>query len=122
MTTLTQNLTLFRGITFDSFLILCFEDDELTIPQDLTDWIPWAEVRSAPDQTLILNLNPFVRDPPLDGVVVVPAIEDEFTFTLPEGKYKWDCTMQNPAGQRLGPYIKGSFIIKSKITQGSPPE
>lgn len=121
MVTVTRNLTLIRGITFDSFLILCFEDDALTIPQDLTGWTPWAEVRSAPDQTLILNLNPFISDF-TGGVVTVPVIEDEQTILLPEGKFKWDATMQNPAGQRLGPYVRGSFTIKSKITQGAPPE
>ena len=121
MTTVTQNLTLYRGITFDSFTILCFEDDLLTIPQDLTGWTPWAEVRTAPDQLLILNLNPAVGNSTA-GVVQVPAIQDEQTILLPEGKFKWDFTMENPGGERLGPYIRGSFVIKSKITQGAPPE
>ena len=121
MVTATRNLTLLRGITFDSFLVLCFSDDALTIPQDLTGWIPWAEVRSAPDQTLILNLNPAIGNSTA-GVVQIPAIQDEQTILLPEGKYKWDFTMQDPGGQRFGPYIRGSFTIKSKITQGSPPE
>ena len=121
MTTVTQNLTLYRGITFDSFLIQCFQNDALTVPQDITDWTPWAEVRSAPDQTLILDLTPFISDAS-QGLVEVPAIQDEQTILLPEGKYKWDYTMQDPSGQRFGPYIRGSFVIKSKITQGSPPE
>lgn len=121
MTAVTQNLTLYRGITFDSFLVRCYQDDAFTIPQDITGWTPWSEVRSAPDQTLILNLNPAISDAP-NGIVTVPAIQDEQTILLPEGKYKWDFTMEDPAGQRFGPYIKGSFIIKSKITQGAPPE
>lgn len=121
MVTATRNLTMIRGITFDSFLVRCFEDDALTIPQDITGWIPWAEVRTAPDQTLVLNLNPFISDA-LQGIVTIPTIQDEQTILLTEGKYKWDFTMQDPAGQRLGPYVRGSFSIKSKITQGSPPE
>jgi hypothetical protein len=121
MTTVTRNLTLIRGITFDSFLVRCYEDDALTIPQDITGWVPWAEVRSAPDLALVVNLNPTISDS-VGGIVLIPAIEDEQTIILPEGKFKWDFTMQNPAGQRLGPYVRGSFTINSKITQGSPPE
>lgn len=121
MTTVTQNLTMYRGITFDSFLIRCYEDDALTIPQDITGWIPWAEVRANPDQSLILNLNPAISNA-AQGIVTVPAIQDEQTILLAEGKFKWDFTMQDPGGQRFGPYIRGSFVIKSKITQGAPPE
>lgn len=121
MITITQNLTLYRGITFLAFQIACFDDEAQTIPSDITGWTPWAEIRTAPDQDLIFDLVPFISDP-LGGIVTIPSIEDEQTILLPEGKFKWDFTMQNPLGRRFGPYIRGSFIIKSKITQGSPPE
>lgn len=121
MITLTHNLELIRGLTFKAFLISCFQEDTFDTPSDITGWIPWAEVRSAPDQTLILNLNPFISNF-TGGIITVPAIQDEQTILLPDGKFKWDFTMQDPAGQRWGPYIKGSFNIKSKITQGSPPQ
>lgn len=121
MTTVVQNLTLYRGITFDSFLVKCYQDDALTIPQDITGWTPWAEVRTEPDATLVINLAPFISNA-VGGIVTVPAIADEVTITYTNGKYKWDFTMEDPSGERLGPYIRGSFIIKSKITQGSPPE
>lgn len=121
MNTLNHPLVLTRGLTFQAFLVGCFQEDTFDTPSDITGWIPWAEVRSAPDQLLILNLNPFISDYS-GGIITIPAIQDEQTILLPEGKYKWDLTMQDPAGQRWGPYIKGSFTIKSKITQGSPPE
>jgi hypothetical protein len=121
MTTITRNLTLIRGITFPAFIIACFDDDALTIPSNITGWVPWSEVRTAPDGDLILNLVPFISNDS-GGLVTVPTVEDEQTILLPEGKFKWDFTMQNPMGQRLGPYIRGTFTIKSKITQGSPPE
>lgn len=121
MTAVTVNLVLYRGITFDSFLILCFQEPAFINASDISGWTPWAEVRSNPDQTLILNLNPFISNGP-GGIVTVPAIQDEQTILLPEGKYKWDFTMEDPGGQRFGPYIRGSFNIKSKITQGAPPE
>lgn len=121
MIAVVQNLTLLRGITFDSFQIACFEDADFTVPFDATGWTPWSEVRSAPDGNLILNLNPFFSNYP-GGIITVPAIQDEDTILLTDGKYKWDVVLEDPTGQRFGPYIKGSFIIKSKITQGDPPE
>jgi hypothetical protein len=121
MTTVVHNLTLYRGITFDSFLVYCFEDDELTIPKDITGWTPWSEVRAQPDDTLILNLAPFISNAVI-GEVTIPEVADEVTITLTDGKNKWDFTMEDPTGDRHGPYIRGSFIIKSKITQGVPPE
>lgn len=121
MTTVTHALTLYRGITFDSFLVYCYEDDALTIQKNITGWIPWSEVRTAPDNALIQNLNPFISNA-LIGEVTIPAIPDEQTVLLTDGKYKWDFTMQDPGGDRRGPFIKGSFTIKSKITQGAPPE
>jgi hypothetical protein len=117
----TQNLTIWRGITFDSFIITCYQDTGLQIPADITGWIPWSEIRSAPDQTLIFDFTPFISsfNP---GIVTIPEIPDEVTITFPEGKFKWDFTMQDPGGERRGPYVVGSCIIKSKITQGQPPE
>jgi hypothetical protein len=121
MITVTQNLTLYRGLTFDSFQVLCFSDDALTIPQDLTGWTPFSEVRLAPDNLLIIDLQPYVSNAAA-GIVTIPSIPDETTVILAEAKAKWDFTMEDPVGNRLGPYIRGSFIIKSKITQGQPPE
>lgn len=116
-----QNLVLLRGITFDEIIIYCFDAPDLINVFDLTGWTPFAEVRSAPDYDLVLNLNPVISNP-TTGVVRIPAIQDEQTIGLPEGKYKWDFLLSDPSGQRFGPYIRGSFIIKSKITQGEPVE
>jgi hypothetical protein len=102
-------------------MVACYQEAEFITATDITGWTPWAEVRSAPDLTLILNLNPFISNA-AGGIVTFPAIQDEQTILMPEGKFKWDFTMQDPSGQRFGPYIKGSFTIKSKITQGTPPE
>lgn len=121
MKVVTQPLIITRGITFPGILINCFDSLDFTNVFDITGWTPWAEVRSIPDSTLILDLLPYIDDPLL-GRILIPAIQDEQTILLPEGKYKWDFILQDPGGQRLGPYIKGPFKIISKITQGSPPE
>lgn len=121
MTAVVQNLTLIRGITFEEILINCFTSTDFIEFFDITGWTPFAEVRAAPDETLILNLNPVISDA-TQGIVTIPAIPDEDTVLLTDGKYKWDFTMEDPTGDRFGPYIRGSFIIKSKVTQGAPPE
>lgn len=121
MTTVVHNLTLYRGITFDSFIIKCYEDDALTVPKDITNWTPWAEVRADPDETRVLDLQPYISNA-ATGEVTIPPVVDESTILLTDGKYKWDFTMEDPGGDRRGPFVKGSFIIKSKITQGTPPE
>lgn len=121
MTTVPFNITIYRGITFDSFIVKCYEDDALTIPKDITGWTPWAEIRTEPDEALILNLNPFISNAAI-GEVTIPAVPDEQTILLTDGKNKWDFTMEDPGGDRRGPFVRGSAVIKSKITQGSPPE
>lgn len=94
-------------------------------PADLTNWIPYAEVRTEPEGTLILDLLPVISDPTI-GAVLIPAIQDEDTILLPAGtggklKCKWDLIFQVPTGERIGPYIAGSFLIKSIITEPAEP-
>jgi hypothetical protein len=99
---------------------------ELLIPADLTDWIPYAEVKTDPESTsVILDLAPIISQPDI-GEVTIPAIQDEQTILLPSGsggklKCKWDLIFQVPTGERIGPYIAGSFLIKSIITEPAEP-
>lgn len=94
-------------------------------PADMTDWIPYAEVRTEPEGALILDLAPVMTNAAL-GVLTIPAIQDEQTILLPPGtagklKCKWDLIFQVPTGERIGPYIAGSFLIKSIITEPAEP-
>jgi hypothetical protein len=98
---------------------------EVIAPADMTDWIPYAEVRTEPESTLVLDLEPELVYPQY-GVVRIPAIQDEQTILLPAGnggklKCKWDLIFQVPTGERIGPYIAGSFLIKSIITEPAEP-
>lgn len=98
---------------------------KVLVPADLTDWIPYAEVRSEPEGSLVLNLAPAVTNPPA-GVVTIPVIQDEQTILLPSGgadkfKCRWDLIFQIPTGERIGPFIAGSFTIKSIITEPQAP-
>jgi hypothetical protein len=98
---------------------------EVIEPADMTGWIPYAEVRTEPEGALVLDLLPeFVY--PQYGEVKIPAIQDEQTILLPAGtggknKCKWDLIFQVPTGERIGPYIAGSFLIKSIITEPAEP-
>jgi hypothetical protein len=91
------------------------------VPADLTNWIPYAEVRTEPEAVVVQNLVPAITDPTI-GEVTIPAIQDEQTILLPSGtggkfKCKWDLIFQVPSGERIGPYLAGSFMILSIVTE-----
>jgi hypothetical protein len=50
------------------------------------------------------------------GQILIPEITDETTHDWTDYKGKWDLILQNPAGQRLGAYVAGSFRIERGIT------
>lgn len=117
MDPINLNLTLLRGSPFIPVSIFCFDAPDLSKASDITGWTAWAEVRSAPDETLILDLAPTISDPE-NGVVTLPAIEEKTTALLPDGKFEWDLILQDPSGQRLGPYVRGTFVITDQATIG----
>lgn len=90
---------------------------------DLTGWVPDAEVRTDPEGTLIIDLLPTVTDAAI-GEVTIPVITDEQSMLLPADggklKAKWDFVFVVPSGDRLGPFLAGSFTIKSIITEPTP--
>jgi len=53
-----------------------------------------------------------------------PVISDADSMALPANggslKAKWDLVFIIPTGERLGPYLAGSFTIKSIITEREP--
>lgn len=96
---------------------------QILLPADLTGYIPSAEVRSEPNGTLILDLLPALSDGDC-GEVTIPVIPDNASMSLPADggslKAKWDLVFIIPTGERLGPYLAGSFTIKSIITEREP--
>ncbi len=84
---------------------------------DLTGFTAQAEVRRTVEATdVTIDLNPSVTSPSA-GEITIPAISSAVTeaydFT---GTFYWDLVLIS-GGQRVGVFVKGSFIISDNITQ-----
>ncbi len=84
---------------------------------DLTGFTAEAEVRRTELSTdVTIDLNPSVTDP-TNGEITIPSISSAATelydFT---GTFYWDLVLIS-GGERLGVFVKGSFIISDNITQ-----
>ncbi len=95
-------------------------------PVDLTGYAAEAQVRRQPrGANVILDLAPVVTTP-LTGEVTIPTISSTDTSALTSyGKFYWDLVFKNSGtGERLGPFVAGSFTISDTITQegAAPPE
>ncbi len=95
-------------------------------PVDLTGYAAEAQVRRQPrGANVILDLNPSVTTP-LTGEVTIPSISSTDTSAITSyGKFYWDLVFKNSGtGERLGPFVAGSFTISDTITQegAAPPE
>ncbi len=84
---------------------------------DLTGYTPKAEVRRTSDSELILDLNPSVTDA-TGGEITIPPISSDDTQDFDfVGTFRWDLVLVNGSGDRLGPYVKGPFVVADNITQ-----
>jgi hypothetical protein len=111
------NLTIVTGIIFGPVILRA--KDVNNQPIDLTGWRPFAEVRKKPGAPVILDLAPFLSDP-INGEITLPKQTDEQTYNLKVGDYQWSLILEDPFGDRRGPYMQGSFTITATPTK--PPE
>jgi hypothetical protein len=111
------NLKIITGIIFGPVILRA--RDSANNPVDLTGWKVFAEVRKKPGASLILDLHPTLTDA-LNGEITIPKMSDEDTFSLTFGSYQWSLVLEEPGGDRLGPYIQGAFSIAGTPTH--PPE
>lgn len=113
MTPARLNLTIRRGVTFGPIKITC--KDGSGVAMNLTDWHAFAQVRKKPGQTVVLDLEPEITNPTAGEVTI--GFTDEETASMTAGSFLWDFVLENPTGERLGPYLAGSCNISSIITQ-----
>src|SRR5688572_3493488 len=107
------NLSMTKGITFGPIVFYCADEEEVAV--DLTGWTAYAEVRSGPGGSVVFDLQPQITDPAA-GEITIEAT-DEQTAELTPGLFRWDLILENPAGERLGPYLVGSCNISAPISQ-----
>jgi hypothetical protein len=111
------NLKIITGIIFGPVILKA--KDANNAPVNLTGWKPFAEVRKKPGASVIIDLAPVLSDA-LNGEITIPKWTDEQTYDLKLGDFQWSLILEDPAGDRRGPYIQGSFIITATPTK--PPE
>lgn len=116
MTPATLNLTIYRGITFGPIVITCKDSDGVVV--DLTGYSVFADARKDPlnvNTPIAFSLDPEITD--ADAGEITMTFTDEQAETKPLGKFGWDLVLQNPAGERLGPFIVGKVTVKLLNTQ-----
>lgn len=108
------DLTLWRGATFGPVVVTCLDGAGAAV--NLTGWSAFADVRVAAGKRKVLDLQPAILVG-TDGKVTIPGFTDEQTTGLPHGSFVWDLILEQPAGERLGPILAGSFVIKTAVTR-----
>lgn len=109
----TVNFTIYRGTTFGPILLRAKDGDGNAVP--LTDWVPHAQVREAPQKHLVLDLNPVISDA-ANGELTM-EFTDEETLAMVPGEFVWDLLLERPTGEILGPFLSGTFSIKTATTR-----
>jgi len=115
VTPATLDLTIRRGITFGP-LVLTF-NGESNADVDLNDWNVYAEARriSPGQSTDNLDLEPEITSE--EGGQVTISFTDTETLALPYGTYEWDLVLEQPTGERIGPFLAGKLTIEDIVTQ-----
>lgn len=112
MTPGTKNLTLYRGTSF-GIKIVAKDGNDTAV--NLTGWSAFALVREAPQKHVVFDLNPSITDP-TNGETSI-SFTDEETEVLPPGDFVWDFVLERPTGERLGPFLAGTFTVKTANTR-----
>lgn len=112
MTPENLDLAIQRGISFGPVTVTCLDDEGEVL--DITGYTAYAEARERPGGCIAINLAPTI---PMgtDGKVSIVLTDDQ-TDDLAVGNYGWDLILENPAGERLGPYAYGAVAVRQPFT------
>jgi hypothetical protein len=108
------NLRIVTGIIFGPIILRARDVNDA--PVDLTGWKVFAEVRKKPGASLVLDLKPSFTNAAL-GEITIPKMTDEETYDLRFGTFQWSLVLEDPTGDRRGPYIEGAFTIGGTPTK-----
>jgi hypothetical protein len=116
------DLDIIRGITHDPIVVVFKNSAGAQV--DLSGWAAFAQVRKKPKGPVVLDLAPEILDPAFSiydttgpGRVKIADYTDEQTLAMNDAKLFWDIVLENPDGQRLGPFVAGKFDISTIITE-----
>lgn len=127
MSATSFNIVIVRGITHPSILVVF--KNLVGAQVDLDSYNVYSQVRKKPGGSVVLDLEPvIIPDDQLlgypdevlgPGRVKLAGYTDEETFAMKNASLYWDIVLENPAGERLGPFVAGSFDIITIITEPS---
>lgn len=106
----TLNLDIATGITFGPVVMTMLDDDDL--PVDLAGWSVWSQARI---HGTVLDLLPTITNAAAGEVTI--EMSDEQTAPLTPAKMFWDIILENPTGEKLGPYLAGTLTITATQTK-----
>jgi hypothetical protein len=106
-------LIAYRGTSFGQKFI-CKDSNQVIV--DINGWTAFALVRVAPQKHIVLDLAPTITNGA--GGEVSISFTDEQTLLFPPGEFVWDFVLQRPTGEKLGPFLAGTFSIKTANSRG----
>ena len=111
------HLDIKRGITYPGFALTA--TDEAGAPMALAGWKAYAQARKNADASLVHDLQPAIAVDDTVGIITIPAIAWQVTAGMPGNDVSYDLFLEDPAGVRYDPIVKGNVRIESTITQAS---
>ncbi len=100
--------TIYKGVTFGPVLITCTDSEGA--PVDLTGWTAYATARLlAPGWPGEIDLAPSITNAAAGQITL--GMTDDQTQALTTGKFGYDLVLQNPDGERLGPFLAGTISV-----------
>ena len=108
-----KNIIAYRGTEY-SLLIIAKDANDARV--NITGWTAYALVRVAPQRHVVIDLAPIITNGAQGETTI--SFEDEDTKLWPPGEFVWDFVLERPTGERLGPFLAGTFIIKTANSRG----
>ena len=112
MTPGVLNMTIYKGLAFDS-LIFNFKDAN-GVAINLTGWAVFAKSRNSYGQ--LIDLGPVINNPAAGQVTINLSATKTDTFSI--GQQQWDMILQRPDLTKIGPYVTGTITVKDAVTHG----
>jgi hypothetical protein len=112
MTPVSRNLDIVQGLTFGPILFTAKDSSNVVV--DITGWSAFAEARAKPCGALAFDIEPEVTDAAAGEIEI--EFTDAETAALPIGRYGWDLVLENPAGERFGPFAAGTVSVRELHT------
>jgi hypothetical protein len=123
MNPLSEDIDIIRGITHAPIVVV-FKNSAGDQVNLQTGWAVFAQVRKKPKGPVVFDLAPVILDTAFSiygttgpGRVKIADFTDEQTLAMSDAKLLWDIVLENPDGQRLGPFVAGKFDVATIITE-----